>query len=123
MSINFGGVLDPYAFDENNRDYNKYLKDQNGHLFRLTAASISTNFSITPRKNKTSAKFSKQEIDYINQHPEEYVDFEIPYNLTVSYTYSYSKTGKCANSSITICQLQCGSQSDTTLENRIQQLV
>ena len=93
MSINFGGVLDPYAFDENNRDYNKYLKDQNGHLFRLTAASISTNFSITPRKNKTSAKFSKQEIDYINQHPEEYVDFEIPYNLTVSYTYSYSKLG------------------------------
>lgn len=96
MSVNFGGVLNPYAFDENNRDYNKYLKDQNGHLFRLTSANISTNFSLSPTKKKTSTKFSKQEIDYINQHPEEFVDFEIPYNLTVSYTYSYFKTGNAA---------------------------
>ncbi|MBK7851181.1 MAG: LPS-assembly protein LptD [Bacteroidetes bacterium] len=69
MSVNFGGVLNHYAFDENNRDYNKYLKDQNGHLFRLTSANISTNFSLSPTKKKTSTKFSKQEIDYINQHP------------------------------------------------------
>ncbi|MFN8142943.1 MAG: putative LPS assembly protein LptD [Bacteroidia bacterium] len=96
MSINFGGILDPYAFDENNRDYNKFLKDQNGHLFRLTSANISTNFSLSPKKDKKSSRYSKQELDYINQHPEEYVDFEIPYNLSIGYTYSYSKFGNAA---------------------------
>lgn len=93
IGINFSGLLNPYAYDENNISYNRYLIDQNNHLFRLTKANITASFSLSPRKNKTSTKYSRQEIDYINKHPEEYVDFEIPYNVSVSYSYNYSKSG------------------------------
>lgn len=94
VGVSFGGTLDPYAYDSLNRDYNTFQNNINGQLVRLTAANLSFNFSLSPKsKAKTSNKFSKQEMDYVNQHPEEYVDFNIPYNLAVSYSYSYSKTG------------------------------
>jgi hypothetical protein len=94
VGINFGGTLDPYAFDSLDRDYNEYQYNINKHLARLTSANLSLNFSLSPKvQQKTSSKYSKQELDYINSHPEDYVDFNIPYNLSVSYTFSYTKTG------------------------------
>ncbi len=96
--ITFGGVLDPYAFDTNNTDYNRFLYDVNGKFARLTSGNAALNFSLNKtHKAKTSSKYSQQEVDYINSHPEEYVDFEIPYNLTVSYIFSYSKRGSLAS--------------------------
>jgi lipopolysaccharide assembly outer membrane protein LptD (OstA) len=94
ISLSFGGTYDPYAFDENNRDYNRYQYSVNKKLVRLTNASASLNFSLnSSRKEKTSAKYSSSQLMEINQHPEDYIDFTVPYNLNVSYTYAYSKTG------------------------------
>lgn len=93
LSINFSGTLDPYAFDEKNVDYNKFLVSDGGRLVRLTGANLSMNFSLNSKANKESSKYSVEDMNYINQHPEEYVDFNIPYNLNVSYSYSYSKRG------------------------------
>ena len=84
ISLNFGGTLDPYSFDENNIDYDKFLVSDGGRLVRLTNANISTSFSLNQQKNKENSKYTKEELDYINLHPEEYVDFSIPYNLAVS---------------------------------------
>lgn len=95
--INFSGVMNPYAFDSLNRDINRYLVDTQGKLARLTSANVALNFSLNQKqKDRTSTKYSQQEIDYINQHPEEYIDFNIPYNLTVAYVFSYSRTGNAA---------------------------
>lgn len=93
IGINFGAILDPYAFDENNRDYNRFQYDMNRQVFRLTSASLSFNYTLNKQAPKQGNKYSKQELDYINSHPEEYVDFTIPFNLSMSYTMSYSKTG------------------------------
>jgi hypothetical protein len=94
IGINFGGVLDPYAFDTSNVDYDEYQYNINRKLVRLTSANLSFNFSLSPKTHqKSGSKYNKQELDYINQHPEEYVDFNVPYNISISYTYSYTKTG------------------------------
>lgn len=94
VSINFNSVLDPYAYDSKSRDFNKYQYDVDGRIVRLTSSSISMNFALNrSKKNTNNGKYSQQEIEYINQHPEEFVDFDIPYNLSVSYSYSYSKAG------------------------------
>jgi lipopolysaccharide assembly outer membrane protein LptD (OstA) len=94
IGINFGGTLNPYAYDENNADYNRFLYDVNSHLVRLTNVSLSSNFSLSPKsKSKDTPKRTSDEEEYIRQHPEEYVDFNIPYNLTVSYTYNWSRRG------------------------------
>jgi len=95
IGINFGGTLNPYAYDEFDNDYNRYLYDVNNHLLRVTDFSFSTNFTVAP-KNKTteSKKYSNDEMDYIRTHPEEYVDFNIPYNLVFGYSFAWRKDGK-----------------------------
>ncbi|HRI42468.1 MAG TPA: hypothetical protein PLW54_12380, partial [Bacteroidia bacterium] len=96
--ITFNGSLNPYAYDENNRYYNRFLKDVNGKLFQLTNANAAVNFSLlAKRKDKSSNKLSRDELNYINSHPEEYIDFEVPYNLYVGYNYGYSKFGNAAS--------------------------
>jgi lipopolysaccharide assembly outer membrane protein LptD (OstA) len=94
IGINFGGTLNPYAYDEFDRDYNRMLYDVNSHLLRLTNVNGSATFSLKPKsKESASPKYSPQELDYIRTHPEEYVDFNIPYNLSVGYNYSWRRSG------------------------------
>jgi len=93
ISLSFGGTYDPYAFDSTNRDYNRFQYSIDKKLARLTNANVSLNFSLNNKTEKTSSKYSSSQLADINQHPEDYIDFTVPYNLNVSYTYSYSKTG------------------------------
>ena len=97
IGINFGGTFNPYAFDENNLDYDRFLYNETGKLFRLTNANLSMSFSLAQQKKKSSTKYSRQELDYIYNHPEDYVDFDIPYNLSVSYSYSFSRQGNLSS--------------------------
>ena len=100
VSLNFNGTFDPYSFDKNNIDFDEYMVTHGGRLARLTAAGLSMNFSLNQKTNKDNPKYSKKELDYINQHPEEYVDFDIPYNLAVSYSLNYSKKGNLSKTTI-----------------------
>ncbi|HQW22200.1 MAG TPA: putative LPS assembly protein LptD [Bacteroidia bacterium] len=94
LSLNFNSTLDPYAYDENNLDYDKYQYDVDGTLLRLTNANMSMNYSLNKTKKKENpGKYSQEEIDYINQHPEEFVDFDIPFNMSAGYTLTYTKRG------------------------------
>ncbi|MFM7217153.1 MAG: putative LPS assembly protein LptD [Bacteroidota bacterium] len=91
MIMTFGGTLDPYAYDENNRDYNRYLVDETGRLFRLTNANLAFNFSLAGKTN--AEKLTPRQInEYVND-PASYVNFDIPYSLYVGYNMNYSKRG------------------------------
>jgi len=94
FNLNFGGTYDPYAFDSNNVDYNRYQYDVDKRFARLTNANASLNFSLNNKsKDKVSSKYTPEQLSDINKHPDDYVDFNIPYNLNVGYTYQYSKQG------------------------------
>lgn len=93
VSMNFGGTFNPYAFDSNNFYYDRYLVEDGGPIARLTDANLALSFSLNKTQPKTSEKYSKEELDYINSHPENYVDFSIPFNLSVSYSLQYDKEG------------------------------
>jgi lipopolysaccharide assembly outer membrane protein LptD (OstA) len=49
LDINFNGILDPYALDNNNRKINTFNIDNGGSLFRLTQANVSLNYSFSSR--------------------------------------------------------------------------
>ncbi len=106
MIFTFGGTLDPYAYDEFNRDYNEYLFNSTGKLVRLTAANAALNFSLTGNtKQKNTGRYSQREIDEFINNPEMYLDFDVPYNLYVGYNLNYSKRGDLAptvNQSMTL---------------------
>jgi hypothetical protein len=47
MTVNFGGSLDPYAIDNNGNRLNVLNVNNNGGLFRLTAANMNISYSIS----------------------------------------------------------------------------
>jgi lipopolysaccharide assembly outer membrane protein LptD (OstA) len=97
LRLNFTGTLNPYAYDQFENDYDRYLYDMNHHLLRLTDFTFSGDFSLSPKaKTNDAIKYSNEELDYIRTHPEEYVDFSIPYNLSVGYSYNWRKDGDAA---------------------------
>lgn len=95
FNIQFSTVFDPYILDESGVRRNKFEINENGRLARLTNANGALGFSINQhdKKAKSSAKASEQDLRYINEHPEDFVDFTIPWNISVNYNISYSKTG------------------------------
>jgi hypothetical protein len=99
LNINVTGTFDPYVLDSN-KETSKITRinisefDRNGRIGRLTSANISTGFSF--RSKKTNAKKesnygTEQELEYINANPSEFVDFNVPWSLTVNYNVRYIK--------------------------------
>jgi len=111
LNINLNGVVDPYSYQAPVFDAEgKQIKAQrrtptyawsagNG-VGRLSSFNLAMSTSLNPkaRDKKTSSKkkltqMEEREIDFINANPEMYVDFNIPWNLNLSYNLTYSKTG------------------------------
>ena len=86
VDLNFSGTLDPYAVDGKGRKINKY----HGGIGRLTSATISSNFSLSPRDK--SKKKEKEEKDMSGGYFDDYMDFDVPWDLSISYNLNYSKS-------------------------------
>lgn len=111
LNISASGNIDPYQTDARGRRLDKYVW-QNGKisLGRLTNASISmsTSFQSKDKKSKakeqtidsiqnaqsTDAAFAAQQrqLQMVRNNPGEYVDFDIPWRVDLSYSLSYTNT-------------------------------
>ncbi len=109
ISINANTVLDPYQTDVRGVDINKYAW-QGGKfkLGRLTygSVSMSTSFTSKPKDPKKEAERKKQSeqrlndpsliadqqslLDYMQQNPAEFVDFNIPWQVSLGYSLFFS---------------------------------
>ena len=109
ISINANTVLDPYQTDARGVDINKYAW-QGGKfkLGRLTygSVSMSTSFTSKPKDPKKEAERKKQSeqrlndpslladqqslMDYMQQNPAEFVDFNIPWQVSLGYSLFFS---------------------------------
>jgi hypothetical protein len=110
ININATANLDPYQADSHGRDIAKYAwSDGKFNLGRITSGSISisTSFQSKP-KDDQKAKQKEQQIkdlrndpsligdqqrllDYMRQNPSEFVDFNIPWSISISYSLYFSK--------------------------------
>ncbi len=103
LLINFSGDLDPYQIDFKTRNrINKFVWDTddwwtNGRsIGRLTRFDVSLGYTLRsktdlPTQNKTSTKGTPEELAQINANPQQYVDFNLPWSLTMSYNFFYTK--------------------------------
>ncbi|PJA08470.1 MAG: LPS-assembly protein LptD [Flavobacteriales bacterium CG_4_10_14_0_2_um_filter_32_8] len=100
LTLNFSSSFDPYALDSNTttgqiRKVNTSEWERNGRIGRLVTANLSAGFSLNSKngvnENKTSEYGSEQELEYIRANPEAYIDFNIPWTLSVNYNIRYSK--------------------------------
>ncbi len=108
ISINANATLDPYQTDERGNDIGKYAW-QGGKFKpgRLTSGniSISTSFKSKPKDPKKEEDRKKQVqqrlndpnviadqqrlMDYMQQNPSEFVDFNIPWQVSFGYSLSF----------------------------------
>ena len=109
IQINAQTVLDPYQTDKYGRNINKYAW-QGGKfkLGRLTYGSVSVNtsFKSKPKDPKKDELRKKQQeellsdpslagdqrrlLDYMQQNPGDFVDFNIPWQVTLGYSISFT---------------------------------
>jgi hypothetical protein len=109
LNLQFNSTFDPYALDSAYNRVDKFLINEKGKLFRTTNASVSIGFSFQSAKGDKKKKEGTEAVvddpfaneaypgyDSFNEaggaYTSEYVDFEIPWSLTVNYDWSYSKS-------------------------------
>ncbi len=110
LNITASGNLDPYVVNARGNRVDRYVwQDGKLSIGRLTNATIamSTSFQSSDKKSKekeqeinnieneqsTDAAFQAQQrqLQQVRKNPGEYVDFDIPWKLDLSYSLSYSK--------------------------------
>ncbi len=89
VNINLTGTLDPYAISAKGQRYNKYA----GGIGRLTRVSASTGIQFSADKGKKK----EEKDDRLNGHYDEYMDFEVPWSISIDYTFNLSKSYRTNN--------------------------
>lgn len=95
FDINFSGTLDPYVVVPNIAGtggirINKLLFYDDGRIFRLTLANLTISFSLNSKK-EVKKDFKDESYTVLYGFPDSYVDFDMPWNVRVNYTFRYSK--------------------------------
>ncbi len=97
VSVNFGGILDPYMVNEKGVHYNEYVWNHAQGLKKLgtlRSANMSFGMSFDSQKGKKEAEANKKAIEEEKKLPgsySEYVDFNIPWSFNFNYSMTYSK--------------------------------
>jgi len=98
FTLQGNAVLDPYAIDSNGTKFNSSEWSQNNNIGRLTSARLAISFNLNGGKKdkdkkepRTSNLGSEQELEGINNRIDDYVDFNVPWSVRVSYNITYSK--------------------------------
>jgi len=109
ISITASSLFNPYQVDSLGNDVDKYAWNADKFsLGRLSngSISISTSFKSKPKDPKKDAELKKQQddllndplivadrnrlLDYMQQNPSEFVDFNIPWQVSISYSLYFS---------------------------------
>jgi hypothetical protein len=113
VDLNFGGTIDPYIYELQSADGERLRQTQRdilawnagqglGQLSRFNfALSMNLNPEARDKKNQIrdeldDADLSPEEqlmLEYIENNPDLYVDFKVPWNLRVNYNFNYSRRG------------------------------
>ncbi|MDX2286923.1 MAG: putative LPS assembly protein LptD [Bacteroidia bacterium] len=102
IDLNASATLDPYVFASPDgvqpaRRLDRYMLLESGRPGRITTAQVSVNTRFSSKKRKQPAQsprpedFSEAEFSRIQANYDQYVDFNIPWNLNLRYSLSYRK--------------------------------
>ncbi len=95
MSINMNAVADPYQLDPvSGRKLDQFIIDNSNDLARITSMNVAISFNLKSKQAKpqTESKTArKEDVEEINRNRYQYVDFNIPWTLSMSYNFIYNK--------------------------------
>lgn len=103
LNVQYGSSWSLYAADSLGRDMNTFQWDVNNKLLRQkrNSWSFSLNWNLRqqdfarspqsePNASRTSEFGSEAELMEINQNPEDYIDWTVPWSLNIDYTIQYT---------------------------------
>jgi lipopolysaccharide assembly outer membrane protein LptD (OstA) len=98
ISLTYNASYDLYALDSSITKnqitrVNTSEWGRNGRIGRLTNANIAVGFSLKSKNaNKKDSNYgTEQELEYIRANPGEYIDFNVPWTLSMNYNVRYTK--------------------------------
>lgn len=92
-------AFSPYAWnDSTGTTLKNYALATNGKLGRFVQTDFTSSFTIAPKASRNKIEENKEMIisnwnadyNYFLMHPEQYIDFEIPWKVTLSHNLSIS---------------------------------
>lgn len=91
ININASATFDPYQINNRGRRVNRLEIDDNNRLARLTNANVGFSTTLNPqaRDKEKELRTADPRIGYY--YPGTYVDFAVPWNLSLGYVLSYNK--------------------------------
>jgi hypothetical protein len=108
FNVSASATLDPYGYELLRVDTARGVRNviqrrnqtyawQNGNgIGNLTNANIAITANFAPpqaNRKLRSSKASQEELDFISRNRNLYIDFTVPWTLSLSYNLSYNKTG------------------------------
>ena len=94
LTLNGSASLDPYKVNQLGQDYNKFMFDpsdwSHSSLGRLTAFTLSGGYNLNPKAQKRAVEARNEDPRVGYYYPGTYVDFTVPWNLNLGYSYSFS---------------------------------
>lgn len=94
INLNFNAVFDPYAVDSFNRRINTFEWAKHRRLLRFATANISASLSLHSKPRPTPTVNDAPPIlmgDYVSYNPDQVYNFDIPWNISLSYNFNISK--------------------------------
>jgi len=95
INVNFNATFDPYQLDTSGNRINKLMwDDKSNGIARLTNTGLSFSTNLNPKafeRKYKSDKGTEEELEKINANPEQYIDFNIPWNLNINYNLNFAK--------------------------------
>ena len=106
LSLTMNASLDPYTIrtrtDENGRKTERRINEyawKSGQWGRITSASIAMSTNLNPKGRKNdqhtrdkivNSNLKEEEKQYLLNNPDTYIDFDIPWRLSMNYSLSFS---------------------------------
>ena len=93
IRMTFNTTFDPYAYEltgtNSHRRVNEFALNRMNKLGYFTKSRISISTDLNPQalKKKTSENVNDEELEYINNHLGDYVDFNLPWSLRINYNF------------------------------------
>lgn len=113
FSVQVQGNVDPYAVNAEGRRINTFRVQKNGTIGRLNDLNIAFNASLqSKRKIGTSyttdeplekpKRLTEEEWNHIRYYRDNYVDFNIPWRMALTYNLRYTNTGLVKDTTMTL---------------------
>ncbi|TDB63631.1 putative LPS assembly protein LptD [Arundinibacter roseus] len=108
LNMNFNMTLDPYAYIADPRSasntaglkINEFAISRGQGLARLQNMNVALSTSFNPKKKSTeqttkpaNTTATEEQLEFIDRNPDLYVDFNIPWNISLNYNFGLSRFG------------------------------